>query len=145
MISTLKTHSLWCSCISQATRMMRDLSSFFQILGHTSDSTIPPIREAPCIRLRSKSYQTPFLEDELPNLSCEDTRDQDMPDCLLFFITQGTRSGIWQPSFSQSIGCPTSILDCQPNKEFAAEWSPRFPNPFIWHKLDGNKRVSIIS
>jgi len=47
--------------------MMRELRP--KILGHTSDSTIPPIREAPCIRLRGKSYQTPFLEDELPNLS----------------------------------------------------------------------------
>jgi hypothetical protein len=40
-------------------------------------------------------------------------------DSLLSLITQRTSSRVRHPTFSEPVRCPTSILDSQPNEEFA--------------------------
>ena len=42
-----------------------------------------------------------------------------MLDSLLGLITKRACNRMRQPSFSKSIGCPHSVLDCQPNENFA--------------------------
>jgi hypothetical protein len=53
-----------------------------------------------------------------PNFSREDAQNKDVINCFLL-ITKRANTRMWKPLLRQVIHCPTSVLDSQPNEEFA--------------------------
>jgi hypothetical protein len=65
-------------------------------------------------------------------------------DGFFTLITKGTDHRVLRPTLSQSIGCPTPIINSQPNEEFAPEESPTLPDTFPRSKLDRTQEIGFI-
>jgi hypothetical protein len=79
------------------------------------------------VRQRGNGLQTKLAEDRSPGFTGENTRDENMLNGLVGLITMRACIRMRQPSFSKSIGCPHSVLDCQPNENFAIQRCPGLP------------------
>jgi hypothetical protein len=55
-------------------------------------------------------------------------------------ITKGTGRGVLQSALRKPVGCPTSIIDGQP-EELTAKRSPTLPNAFPRSKLDRSQEI----
>jgi hypothetical protein len=65
-------------------------------------------------------------------------------DGLFTLITKGIGRGVLQSALCKPVGCPTSIIDGQPEEELIAKRSPTLPNAFARSKLDRSQEISFI-
>lgn len=122
----------------------KGIKPFPEMFLKSSRSLSPPIRKGTPPWWR-QSYQIKRLQNGTPKLSCEHTGDEEVLDCFILLITEGTMFRMRQPSFLQAVRSPAAILDCQPNKGFALPRCPGLPYLLPWFKRDGPNKVISIS
>jgi hypothetical protein len=72
------------------------------------------------VRQRGNGEQTKLGEDQSPDFTGENTSNENMLNGLELIIKRACIR-MRQLSFSKSIVCPHSVLDCQPNENFAIQ------------------------
>uniref|UniRef100_A0A0A8Z9V2 Uncharacterized protein n=1 Tax=Arundo donax TaxID=35708 RepID=A0A0A8Z9V2_ARUDO len=60
-------------------------------------------------------------------------------------ITKRACGRVWQVALGETICRPTTVVDVQPNKKFAAQRSPRFPSSSPGGKFGGSKKECFVS
>lgn len=95
------------------------INTFFHLFRDCFSSCTPPAHKTATTRLRCKGIQPQAIEGRCPNLTRENTTNQDMLDSLLSLVTKGAGRWMRQPPFGKPISRLTPVLDSQPNNELA--------------------------